>query len=485
MFSDTLPKLTYPTKYAKVFLDSFVIFSIKIQILWLLYHNFVRRDTMEKYTLRELINNKEAQAHLLETGFFTSGWLFGGMCYPEMGLQEILMAVFESIEEYGEDEVLERMFEAGGTCLTNDPKAAKSGVKPAGNSKKYFVKSNMGSAMKFSAILKAMMSYETHQMPEKVFGEPFSADELIFSTEPVNTEWTIWDNGVDLEEDAALAAWEPLAEETPDLTWPPSEEELADFAAAMDDTMDAMEWDDSTKALGTLDDQSVYAKKKDFYWALFIGLEQVTPYVFTSVEGIWNTYDEPEDLNKKPYINLEQFGRYGLYDLKKKAYALPCEYDKPFNIRYGSEGYFWMHKNGKVGLYSPKTDKIVLSCEYDLIYTETTYVFNPVKNGKVGWFDTNTNKLIIPCDFEYVEDPCFGGPVLYTLVQQNGKFGLYYTNGDHINPYLMAIPCDYDKIERLWDDEYKDKYVYKVWKGPFTGIYNVTNRTWIEHLHKA
>ena len=120
-----------------------------------------------------------------------------------------------------------------------------------------------------------------------------------------------------------------------------------------------------------------------------------------------------------------------------------------------------------------------------MIYTETTHQFDPVKNGKVGLFVTETNKLVIPCDFEYIEFSGYETPSLYTLVQQNGKFGLYHTKGDNINPYLMAIPCDYDKIERLWDDEYKEKYVYKVWKGPFTGIYNVTNRTWIEHLHKA
>ena len=636
---------------------------------------------MEKYTLRELIDNKEAQATLLETGFYMNSTFFGGMSYPDLSLQEILMAVFENIEEYGEDEVLQRMFEAGGTCLTNDPKATKSGVKPAGNSKKYFVKSNMGKELKFTAILKAMMSFETHQMPEKLpFGSLFSADEMIFSTEPLEEEFTFemdlgtafgcaadgesapfheedhfnpfaiagenepknysfvtrkdehcifdedqncftsltyrdeWNEPVTFEVvhayeilkhtneegDTEEYGWKYQLEENGEWGWISNDfkyvlrpqfknfvfaggvshpymlaikpygmwiylseegtlinlhllhegihenaifdidfmykefheegnvyealisskgeysenlyyvefskndvlscraydlkdgllktENKSAIMGAFDlDAYHALKWYDTINLFGTLEDKPVYAVEKDFYWALFMGDEQLTPYAFTSIEAICSDREfEPyEKIDKKPYLNLQQFGRYGLYNLKKKEYALPCEYDRPFNTRYGSEWYFWLHKNGKVGLYSPKADKIVLSCEYDMIYTETTHQFDPVKNGKVGLFVTETNKLVIPCDFEYIEFSGYETPSLYTLVQQNGKFGLYHTKGDNINPYLLAIPCDYDKIERLWDKEYEGKYVYEVQKGPFTGIYNVTNRTWIEHLHKA
>ena len=48
----------------------------------------------------------------------------------------------------------------------------------------------------------------------------------------------------------------------------------------------------------------VYAVEKDFYWALFMGDEQLTPYAFTSIEAICSDREfEPyEKIDKKPCL---------------------------------------------------------------------------------------------------------------------------------------------------------------------------------------
>lgn len=65
------------------------------------------------------------------------------------------------------------------------------------------------------------------------------------------------------------------------------------------------------------------------------------------------------------------------------------------------------------------------------------------KEGKrlgVLHFDGAQSKEVIPCGFDNVFGPYVGGPVDYFVVENNGKFGAYTTNGKEI------LPCDYQMV---------------------------------------
>ena len=86
-----------------------------------------------------------------------------------------------------------------------------------------------------------------------------------------------------------------------------------------------------------------YAVKKDCLWAV-VGLiwitdevRQLTPFAFTNAQG-----------SIHGYCAVEQYGKWGVYDMLSHRYVIPCEYEP--NITYSSEeALFTVHKAGFVG----------------------------------------------------------------------------------------------------------------------------------------
>lgn len=88
---------------------------------------------------------------------------------------------------------------------------------------------------------------------------------------------------------------------------------------------------------------SYRAVKKDCLWAVVAliwktnEVKQLTPFAFTNAQG--SIYG---------YCAVEQYGKWGVYDMLSNRYVIPCEYEP--NITYSSEeALFTVHKAGFVG----------------------------------------------------------------------------------------------------------------------------------------
>ena len=88
---------------------------------------------------------------------------------------------------------------------------------------------------------------------------------------------------------------------------------------------------------------SYRAVKKDCLWAVVAliwktnEVKQLTPFAFTNAQG-----------SISGYCAVEQYGKWGVYDMLSNRYVIPCEYEP--NITYSSEeALFTVHKAGFVG----------------------------------------------------------------------------------------------------------------------------------------
>ncbi len=107
------------------------------------------------YILEELISDKELRKSLVD-GIFTfsdeKGDFFA-VDFENESMRQNHITTFEVLYSIGGDALFENILQEGNTCLTNDPDAAKVGIKEIAGAKGWYLKTNASAFNAFSSIL--------------------------------------------------------------------------------------------------------------------------------------------------------------------------------------------------------------------------------------------------------------------------------------------------------------------------------------------
>lgn len=117
-----------------------------------------------RYSLAELIADKKLRGALAEQAnektldFEDSNGIFF-LDFKEQSLLLNHRQVYDRLWELGGDKLLKKLLKEGNTCLTDDPDAAKQGVRPVQGTERYFLMTNAGATKAFSSILYGMAGW--------------------------------------------------------------------------------------------------------------------------------------------------------------------------------------------------------------------------------------------------------------------------------------------------------------------------------------
>lgn len=132
------------------------------------------------YTLEQLVADKELRKSIVEGIFSFSDELgdFFAVDFENESMRQNHITAFEVLYSLGGDALFEKLLSEGNTCLTNDPKAAKVGVKEIAGAKGWYLKTNASAFAAFSSILFGLSGLE-------------NTDRFTFNVEEESSVYTI------------------------------------------------------------------------------------------------------------------------------------------------------------------------------------------------------------------------------------------------------------------------------------------------------
>lgn len=268
------------------------------------------------YKLKDILDSKPLRRTLAEAAAgktleFQDG---NGVFDLDFSQQSLLVnhrTVYDRLCELGGEKLLKKLLNGGETCLTNDAKAAKQGVRPIAGTEKFFLLTNVGAPKAFASIAFGLAGWAAM---DKSF-DPALVTVTEQDSEVVDAFF---------EENAELIpddGWEPLDPNymfnTPALLKPPAPAFTVETCLG--------EPDENNVAPCIIRQDGWFAVADVEQGETPVLRKLRTPLAFTSLyhPAAWDKRNN----QFKNFLMAEQFGRKGAYNWVDNQYVVPCEYD--------------------------------------------------------------------------------------------------------------------------------------------------------------